>query len=198
MYCSSIMIKISCYPLIFILLSLVYALGAENQSHEANWLAIVQKRLELEQKPVDTFLSRAKPGNKEHALALNDALFFYNKQFDELYNDLMVIFKESDDWIALRDYLVQNKKVLDDRFKHMESEYIGKFQRKHEIYNTEIASYLTSVKNYYEFMMEVLKKVVTEGQAKEVELRKKEIKKLKKQERVKKLTIEETIRAEES
>lgn len=176
---------------------MVSLFGVSDASHEGNWLVIVQKRLELEQKPVETFLKKGMPGSKKQVLALNNAMTFYKNQFDELYNALMIIFKESDDWISLREYLIQNKKMLDDKYNQLRTEYITKLPKKRGISSTELSSYEAGVKDYYNLMMEALKKVVTDGQAKEVALRQKEIKAMKKQERQKKLGIEEPIRTEE-
>lgn len=184
------MIKITYYFLLTTFFSMAFSWSANNSANEANWLNIVQKRLELEQKPVDDFLNEAKPEKKKSAL--DNALLFYKKEFNELYNEIMSIFQESDDWLMLRQYLMKSNKALEEKYNQLNEKYLV----KQGISQKELESYESDLESYYKDAMEMFKKVITEGQTKEVKLRKEEIQELKK-ERRKKPGVESSIWTEE-
>lgn len=189
------MIKRACY-FFFILLFHTIVFGISNSgsntnghantnlatvNNNSNWLTIVQKRLELEQKQVDGFLSGVKPeGIKK---ALDNALLFYKKEFDDLYKEIMTIFKESDDWIALRKYLKEKNEALNKKYEQINNKYLVKQGMSGKISENELKSYEDELKVYYNEMMEMFKKVITEGQTKEVKLRKEGIQEIKKERR---------------
>lgn len=191
MYSASIMIKIRFYPLFLVLLGIVSVSGVAYALHESNWLSIVQQRLELEQKTVDVFLKGVQPDDKK--TALDNAVLFYKNKFETLYKELMVIFQENDDWKELREYLVENSKILDVKYDQLRRSYAAQVSSKSKITDNALEKYQADVSSYYENMMEVLKKVVTDGQAKEVELRKVEMKQLRQQERRKKLEEQSSV-----
>lgn len=173
------MIKIAYYFLLTTLFGVAFSWGANNSTYEANWLKIVQKRLELEQKSVNSFLEEVKPEKKKGAL--DNGLLFYKKEFDALYDEIMTIFKESDDWITLREYLIKSNKSLEEKYKQLNDKYLI----KQGLSEKELEGYETEIESYYTDAMEMFQKVITEGQTKEVKLRKEEIKEIKKERRKK-------------
>lgn len=179
------MIKIPFTYLLVTLTGFAFAFGVNDSAPEGNWLSIVDKRLKLEQEPPSVLILEVKPEMKKSALdkALEKD---YHPGFTSLYDEIMQIFQEGEDWSSLRQDLEGHNRILNGKYQQLKNQYLD----KQTLSDAEIKNYESELKAYYNQGMDAFQKIITEGQSKEVELRKKERQKLRR-EKLKSPGIEE-------
>lgn len=206
------MIKTRHYPIFATLL--ITTLVTQTLFADSPWFDLVRQRLDLEQANPDALVIDKRYNPEDKKRALDHALGLYHNRFEKFYKDVMPIIdpcrewcdtKESlrdkrkhecKEWCDLKDYLEESKKRLGKEYNNLKQRYRVIILRS-DSEDNKLKSYETDLKNYYNDIIEVLKKTIVEGQEKEVKLFKEAVKEIREEKIKEKHSDEAAIMQEE-